>query len=235
MARLVHCDRTGTTITPFFNYHNDPHAFIRLILGLTSSDEATLGLDTTVQWKIEGGKKVSGTIVTVGLGNTSIAEQDSKVYRLEKIRPVFARSTTGGRGTTCWLVEGSNAQTLLIKDSWRTGKRMAEHEYLDAAKEVKGVVHMISYQYLGQTSDYVPPGCVSDPALQNRSKLRLVMEAHGLALDHYHSRHQLVAALRSAIRGESHVPSVVFIGLMLAQRIGNSIPRRACFIVTSPC
>lgn len=59
---MVHFDSTGAYITPFFNYHDNPHAFVRLILGLTTTDESVLGLDTTIQWTIQNGMKASGKI-----------------------------------------------------------------------------------------------------------------------------------------------------------------------------
>lgn len=204
--RLIHYDRTGVYITPPFDYHNDPHTFVRLILGLSSFDESVLGFDTTIRWHIEHGRKVSGTITTVPSGNG--VQQTPVVYKMKELAPVFLRSAICGRGTTCWLVKTPAGKDLVIKDSWRTGTRMAEHEYLEAAKGVAGVARMVSYQYLGQTSDSAPSMLVSDSAPEHRTQLRIVLEAHGPSLNHYRSRYQLVAALRSAIKGKHHFPGL---------------------------
>lgn len=199
--RLVHYDRTGTYITPALNYHQEPYTFIRLVLGLTSIDEDALGLDTSIAWTIRNGKKVSGTITTTTTAGTTATSPVSVIYDLKKIAPVFSRPNVCGRGTTCWLVEQPDGKALLIKDAWRTDTRMAEHHYLEAAKNVAGVVQMVSYQYLGQTSDYRPRTYAGDAVPQTRSKLRIVMEVLGPDLGNYKSRYQLVSAMRSAIQG----------------------------------
>lgn len=203
MVRLMHYDRTGTYMTPPFDYHSDPHTFVRLILGLTSTDEKVLGLDQSIRWKTTNGRKISGTIAVT---DTSVVDEGTTVvYEMKKVKPVFIRPSVCGRGTTCWLVKQPGGRDLLIKDSWRTGERTPEHEYLKAARGVPGVVQMISYEYLGQTRDWRPVTYVGEAVLDNRGKLRIVMEAHGPDLEHYKSRYQLVAALRDAIRAHRNL------------------------------
>lgn len=201
MVQLVQFDRSGTYITPPLDYHANPHVFIRLILGLSSTDESLLGLDTSIQWEIENGRKVSGTITTTDAGHSTSKQQPETVYTLKNVNPTFSRSNIRGRGTTCWLVHQPGKKDLLVKDAWRTGARVAEHKYLEAARGIPGVVTMISHEYLLQTRDFRPENHAVDSSFQNRTKLRIVMEAHGPALDHYKSRYQLVAALRNAIKG----------------------------------
>lgn len=199
MVRLMHYDRAGTYITPPFDYHNDPHTFVRLVLGVTSTDEDVLGFDQTIRWEIRDGKKISGTITVT---DTSVVKEGrTTVYAMRNIAPVFRRSSVSGRGTTCWLVDQPGGRPLLVKEAWRTGTRMPEHEYLKAARGVRGVVQMILYEYLGRTTDWRPGTYPGDPSVNNRSKLRIVMEAHGPSLDHYKSRSQLLSAVRDAIRG----------------------------------
>lgn len=204
-VRLVHYDRTGTYITPACDYHQDPYTFVRLVLGLTSTDENVLGFDTSIQWTIKNGKKVSGTITTTSAAEANPEAQGTVVYDLAKINPVFSRPNLCGRGTTCWLVEQSGGKNLMIKDAWRTDTRMAEHHYLDAAKSVSGVVQMISYQYLCQTSDYRPSSYDGDAVPESRRKLRIVMEVYGPDISRYKSRYQLVSALRSAIKAHRNL------------------------------
>lgn len=200
-VQLVHYDRSGTYVTPALNYHSEPHTFVRLILGLTAADEAVLGFDTTIRWKIENGRKVSGTITTTDTGSAMSNAQKPIVYHLKRTGSSFARATIRGRGTTCWLVRQPGGKDLIIKDAWHTGTRLPEHEYLEAARGISGVVQMISYEYLGRASDHRPTSYAGDPVFQDRRKLRIVMEAHGPALEHFKSRYQFVSALRHAIQG----------------------------------
>lgn len=207
MVQLVHYDRSGTYITPPLNYHSEPHTFVRLILGLTSTDETVLGFDNTVRWEIENGRKVSGTITLSGTGCAVAEGRKPIVYHLKGTKPSFSRPSICGRGTTCWLVQQPGGKDLIIKDAWRTGSRLPEHEYLEAARGIPGIVQMISYEYLGEASDHRPTAYAGDPVFQDRRKLRIVMEAHGSVLEQFKSRYQFVAALRHAIRAHRNLYS----------------------------
>ncbi|KAF6747079.1 hypothetical protein DFP72DRAFT_854763 [Ephemerocybe angulata] len=119
--RLVHFDRGGIYITPFMNIHDNPLLFVRIVLGdrsylgLTSSNEADLGLDTSVQWTIDTrtGKKVSGLVETTDGHGRTIA------YPLRMDLPGFTRSEIVGRGTTCWFAtDPEKGGSVVIKDAW---------------------------------------------------------------------------------------------------------------------
>lgn len=196
---MVQFDSTGTYITPFFNYHDSPHAFVRLILGLTSTDESVLGLDTSIKWTIKNGIKVSGTI--------SIPQDNVDkplVYRLKQVRPVFTRASISGRRTTCWLATQQDGKSVLIKDAWHTATRVPEHVYLKSAKDIAGIAKMIYYRALGHTSGSRPTQYANRFDFHDREKLRIVLEAHGKNLAGYGSRYELMAAVRDTIRCKSH-------------------------------
>lgn len=200
-VRLIHYDRGGVFATPFFDYHEDPRTFVRLILGLISNDEDVLGLDTSIQWTISATtkRKVSGTISTLDENNKSIP------YDMLSITPDFVHHSIRGRGTTCWRVKNpkSGGKPLMIKDAWRSGTRNAEREYLAAARVVPGVVKMISFQdRLDETDKFRPASYSGTFSYHNRIKLRIVMEAHGLSILNFRTRYELVAALKDAIKGE---------------------------------
>lgn len=203
-VRLVHFDRTGTFVTPFFNYHDDAHTFIRLILGLTSTKEEVLGLDTSIQWKIVQGTKTSGTInVSKPPVKKSAKPVKPTEYKLKNVHPVFSRSSICGRATTCWLATGPDSKDVIIKDAWHTGTRIAEHEYLERAREIPRVGRMICYEtHLGETDDYRPAKYLDGLVAHNRKKLRIVMEAHGENISKFRTRYELIAALRDAVRGK---------------------------------
>lgn len=49
--RAYKFDRCGAEYSAWINIHEQPELFIRIILGVCSKDERSLGYDTTVQWK----------------------------------------------------------------------------------------------------------------------------------------------------------------------------------------
>lgn len=201
--RLIHYDRAGTYITPFVNYHDKPHTFVRLILGLTSTDENILGLDTSIQWKIDevSGRKISGSVASLD------GQKQSVHYTMTRTSPSFLSHSIRGRGTTCWSVtHPDGGKRLLIKDAWHSETRNSECACLDTAKDLQGVVKMVSYQDdLAHTDDFRPASYVGLRDYRNRSKLRIVMEAYGESISQFKTRYQLVAALKDAIGGMSFV------------------------------
>ena len=78
---------------------------------------------------------------------------------------------------------------------------MSECEYLSVAKGIPGVVEMLAYQELcAQTAKFRPPGFDPDE-FRNRFKLRLALKRYGAPLWRFHSRLQLMYALRDALIG----------------------------------
>ncbi|KAJ2914982.1 hypothetical protein MD484_g5410, partial [Candolleomyces efflorescens] len=138
--RLFHFDRSGLQYTPALDIDNDPHTFVRVILGLSSPNEADLGLDPSIEWKVESGRKVSGTVTTRG------ADDTDKVYTLVEVDPIFSRNRIYGRGTICWIVSDlASGRVLVVKDSWRLNERTGEYVHLQEALGVPGVAQMVSY------------------------------------------------------------------------------------------
>lgn len=200
-VRLVHFDRAGASVTPWFNYHEDPRTFVRLVLGLTSPKESVLGLDTSIKWEIDPDtqRKSSGSI------SCPDAKGKSVKYEMKSVAPEFRCHSIRGRGTTCWrVIDPKDKKTFVIKDAWRTGTRISESVYLTAASGAQGVVKMIMCKDNLATTDSVRPiSYVGTSTYEGRIKLRIVMEAHGQSILHFQSRYQLVSALRDAVRGES--------------------------------
>ncbi|KAJ2914986.1 hypothetical protein MD484_g5414, partial [Candolleomyces efflorescens] len=175
--RLFHFDRAGAQYTPSINFDDDPRTFVRLVLGISSPNEADIGLDTSIQWELQNGRKVSGTLSTRAADNTE------KVYTLVHVAPFFSRSSIGGRGTTCWTVyDSASGEKMIVKDAWRSDRRIAEDVHLQAAIGVSGVVQMVS-------------------SFENRIDTRVVMKHYGRSIIHFTSAKQLLCALRDAIAG----------------------------------
>ncbi|RXW14934.1 hypothetical protein EST38_g10926 [Candolleomyces aberdarensis] len=195
-VRLFHFDRSGAQYSPPFDIHDDPHTFIRLILGLSSMDERTLGFDDTIQWTIgPDGQKVAGTLRTVGPDNTVV------MYDLVMDRGPFTRTSLCGRGTTCWVVRKADGEELIVKDYWVAEDQPSEVVLLDEAKGLPGVCQMVSYEdNRAQTKDFMgEPIALKDNTLKNRTKIRIIMKAYGPSIKKFSSVTQVLSALRDAI------------------------------------
>ncbi|KAF5340930.1 hypothetical protein D9611_006100 [Ephemerocybe angulata] len=192
---LLHYDHSGAYRTGFVDIHDDPRTFIRLVLGLSSVEEEVLGLDTSVQWVIENGVKVGGTISTLDASGKRVA------YALQSVEPIFSRDVVRGRGTVCWAAKDATGSPVIIKDLWRADMKGPEHEFLERAKGLRGVVQMVSFEDdRAQTKDFRPETYRSDD-FYNRTLSRITMQRYGASLAHSPSQWRAIAALRDAIQG----------------------------------
>ncbi|KAF6760881.1 hypothetical protein DFP72DRAFT_1165974 [Ephemerocybe angulata] len=174
---LLHYDHSGAYRTGFVNIHDDPHTFIRLVLGLSSAEEEVLGLDTSVQWVIDN------------------------AYALQSMEPIFSRDVVRGRGTVCWAAKDATGSPVIIKDLWRADMKGPEHEFLERAKGLQGVVQMVSFEDdRAQTKDFRPETYRSDD-FYNRTLSRITMKRYGPSLAHSTSQWRAISALRDAIEG----------------------------------
>ncbi|RXW19952.1 hypothetical protein EST38_g5916 [Candolleomyces aberdarensis] len=212
-TRLFHFDRSGAQYTPPFNFHEDPHTFIRLILGLSTLDERILGLDDSIRWTTAAdGTKNGGTLRTIGPDYTIVT------YELVLDEEPFIRPTLRGRGTTCWAAKNSEGQRIIVKDYWVTDKCTSEFKLLEAVKGLRGICQMISYESdRAQTQDF--RGNISSfkkGAFQNRASVRIVMKAYGSTIEKFTSIEQVLAALRGAITDPKEDERGVLIDLDMA-------------------
>ncbi|KAJ2915684.1 hypothetical protein MD484_g4717, partial [Candolleomyces efflorescens] len=194
-ARLFQFDRSGAQYSPTFDIHDDPHTFIRLILGLSSLDERVLGLDDTIQWTLgPDGRKVGGTLRTVSLDNSVIT------YELVMSQGPFARTSLCGRGTTCWVVKAANGEKFIVKDYWVAGGRPSESNLLREVNGLPGICQVVSFEDdRMRTEHFREPVTTQDDTFKNRTKIRIVMKAYGPSIENFTSVTQLLSALRDAI------------------------------------
>ena len=195
--RLFHFDRSGVQYTPCLDIHDNPHIFVKLILSLSSPDETDIGLDTSVQWRIKNGRKVSGFLKSRGV------DAGETVYPLVHVTPFFHRYNIHGRCTTCWrVVDPASGEELVVKDSWRSDDKISEHVYLQEAVGTPGVVEMLSCEPdRGQTKDLRGSGNQLPADFQNRIHTRVVLKCYGPAVTNFSSAKQLLCVLRDAIAG----------------------------------
>ncbi|KAJ2930116.1 hypothetical protein H1R20_g6984, partial [Candolleomyces eurysporus] len=195
--RLFHFDRSGVQYTPLLDIHTNPHTFVRLVLGLSSPNENDIGLDTSIQWRVENGRKVSGTLKTRGADDIEI------IYPLHhNVEPFFRRPDICGRCTTCWSISDPvSREELIVKDSWRPHNRTSEYICLREALGISGVVQMLSYESdRGQTAHlrgFRSATCSSD--FENRVNTRVVIKCYGDPVTKFTSATELLCALRDAI------------------------------------
>ena len=149
--------------------------------------------------------KSSGTL-TVREYDEKTQTHEPTVYDIDMEEPPFVRPSLCGRGTTIWNAQHSvTGEKVMIKESWRTGTRIAESEYLRKAKEcgIKGVAEMLAFQdNCAQTKWYRPRGFDAlDSMFHNRVKIKIVLKKHGTSVWYFKTRLQLIRALLSVIVG----------------------------------
>ncbi|KAF6760877.1 hypothetical protein DFP72DRAFT_778234, partial [Ephemerocybe angulata] len=199
-VRLLHYDRSGAYKTGYIDIHEDPYTFVRLILGLTSTDEAILGLDTNIQWVIEDGVKVSGTITIIETKNL-----EKVTFDLIMEEPPTIREVIRGRGTICWHAKDKDGNRVVIKDSWRADGRTNEYLALAQAKGRDGVAQARCYQdYIAETRQFRPKHFRHEDFF-NRTLSRIAMDCYGRSLVHFKSRYQAIAALRDVVAGHRNL------------------------------
>lgn len=193
-ARLIHFDRAGTQVTPLIDIHRNPRTFVRLVAGLCSEHERAVGLDDSIQWTIVDGRKQQGTLTTTG------PTGEAKVYPIVARIPV-PRETIRGRATTCWRVKDPDTMDeYVVKDSWRPDDTRAEHELLELAKGIPGVIQMVSHEAgRAETKDFRCPSTVG--GYRNRVATRITTKSYGNTVEHFTSMLQVICAIRDAIAG----------------------------------
>ncbi|RXW15763.1 hypothetical protein EST38_g10095 [Candolleomyces aberdarensis] len=191
-------NRRGVQYTQLLNFHENPHTFVRVVLGLSSPEESDIGLDDSIQWTTRDGRKVSGTLRTRGANNQDIT------YRLAAIQPFFFNGNIRGRSTVCWSVrDPTTDEELVVKDSWRSEERLSEHIFLHDAVGVPGVVQMVNCEPdRCDTRSMRGFGDALPANFRNRIETRIVMKAYGKSIKKYTSAKQLICALRDAIAGK---------------------------------
>ncbi|KAG2012269.1 other/FunK1 protein kinase [Coprinopsis cinerea AmutBmut pab1-1] len=101
-VRLFHFDRSGVKYSLLYNIHSNPRMFVRIILGLVSTNLADLGFDPSIVWEPTddpAAKFKRGTLTT------RTANNDAIVYDIVGVEPFYRRRDLVGRGTLCWSIE----------------------------------------------------------------------------------------------------------------------------------
>ncbi|KAF6760830.1 hypothetical protein DFP72DRAFT_1092123 [Ephemerocybe angulata] len=170
-----------------------PSTFVRLVVGLSSHNEADLGLDTSVQWTIVDGRKSEGTISTLDANGERV---DYKL--IMDAYSTFTHHTIRGRGTMHWYAreDSEDGSIFLIKDSWRSDGRTPEDELLALASDIPGIAEKVAFEDdLAQTKDYRPDD-FEDEDFTNCTLARVTLKYSGPSLAHFSTQVEAMEALR---------------------------------------
>lgn len=213
--RLFHFDRAGAQYTPPINIHSDAETFVRLLLGISSLDEAVLGFHPAFKWTISPttGRKLEGT-VTVKDAITGV----ETCYEITQPQPETRCYTIRGLGIVYWRAKfpGPNGRQVLVKIAWRSEGRVPEHVHLTKAIGIPGIGQLISYHNNEisiadlRNRDWVAPskGC----SFHNAFGTCIVLEACGRPLIYFKSELQFLSALRDSLAGASCLFMVLQLG-----------------------
>ena len=206
-AQLFHFDRSGVFHTIEINIHEEPAAFVRIVLGICSPDDKVVGFDTSIFWHED--KRYLRTLDE---------NQKEIVYTLLKQPALFFRRTIRGRGTICWQGLDGDGRAVIVKDSWRSKDRNPEWELLKEVKGLAGVGQMVGWEESGVTTSklrhFDEDKLSAFVDFRDRLFCRITMEAYGKTIDYFRSRHEFLYAFRDAIAGNLF-NTVVFLDLTL--------------------
>lgn len=201
-ASLYHFDRAGAIHSPWINIHTDAVLFIRIILGLASTDPDTLGINGGIYWN--GGRRIV---------EAPIGDQKTPCSTMQ-IDPVFRRRAIVGRGTVCWNVESplDEPGPFLVKFAWRAKERTPEWLFLERVREhkVKGVGQMLGHEE-GVTITEIRCGLEpknSKGISIDRVFCCVVLRCYGKSIEHFQSKLQFLEAFRDAVAGHKNLHDI---------------------------
>ncbi|KAH9482156.1 hypothetical protein JR316_0004251 [Psilocybe cubensis] len=222
-AHLVIHDRSGTlTFDRPINYHKDPLAFVRLLLGVSTAvdDLRKSSFDPRIYWEEPRGWPI---IIVMRIEGVSDSQKTTSESQL-----VYSEYQTAGkvpmvrpfdpRGTVCWRALPVSAEHMnligpvLIKDSWRDAKRQSEWELLEEVKGLDGVGQMVTYEEdvdfsISQFRNHITQGLYGErnPYRKDRIFTRLVLKHYGRSVKYFSSKLQLLHALYDAVAGHKRM------------------------------
>ncbi|KAJ7220119.1 hypothetical protein GGX14DRAFT_695198 [Mycena pura] len=202
--RVLRFDRAGCYYSRKIDYHANPVFFVKLVLLLSSFDEAILGFDTSIYW--ENGKrkmKIAPLEIFDKTAKSWEANTRELVFDLDD-KPLFSRRTIRSRGTVCWVATYNDEQ-YIVKDYWRADGRLCESEFLRSLVNIKGVGQMLTYVD-DRDSIKLARGLenmISDSGapVADRSFMRVVVRKYGETLEKATSARHLLCAVRDIVEG----------------------------------
>ncbi|TFK66136.1 hypothetical protein BDN72DRAFT_880467 [Pluteus cervinus] len=186
---LVQYDRSGITYSAPCNIHEDPHTFVRIILGLASS-ESLVGFDTSIFWQ---------------KGKLWIRAKNPKgrpvVYSVKGNAPIDNRNVLVGRATRCWRVTDPYTQKeYVLKETWRLIGDEPEVNLLEVVRGLPGVGQLVAVEEDStKTTAHFRDSSHPHPLPTDRIWCRLTLEAYGECLEKFTDGLQLLEAYRDIV------------------------------------
>ena len=209
-CRLLCHSRTGTQVTPLFDYTKIDHLHT-FLWRLTHANAADRGHDDSLKQISrrdqsdlpKQARSALGITPSDPLYQLSVAAQSGDMQLFISVPFSTTHIYPVGRGTRCFKAYVPNRQSLvLLKDTWRVEQYGEEHGIYCVLKE-KGVRNIPNVLAAGDV-----PGrfqeTPNDGAAENDRRLihyRLVLDVVGKPLNTFESTHQLVSVLRDAFQG----------------------------------
>ncbi|TFK61123.1 hypothetical protein BDN72DRAFT_849947 [Pluteus cervinus] len=184
---LVQYDRSGITYSAPCDIHEDPHTFVRVLLGLASS-ETQVGFDTSIFWQ---------------KGKLFIRAKNPKgrpvVYSVKGNAPIDNRKALVGRATRCWrVIDPYTNKEYVLKETWRLLGDKPEVDLLEVVRGLPGVGQLIAVEEDStKTTAYFRGSSCSRSLPTDRIWCRVTLEAYGDCLGKFTDGLQVEARRRT--------------------------------------
>lgn len=211
-------DRSGCWYSRQIDIHNKAGEFVRLVLGVSSKNDANVGLDPGFMWNEDKSQRFLKT-VHIGQDNVEVANY----YTILKKRPYSRHEGIVGNGTSCWLGRDLDGKLVIIKDTWipvHTGNRIPEAQLLAWVEDMEGISQMRTPFCLidsptsklrGLSSDIYRQG--PNKRFEARQYSRMIFEYAGKPLSDITDPKEVLIAMRDAIAGQFKPPYRLLLNL----------------------
>ncbi|KAF8971790.1 hypothetical protein BDZ97DRAFT_1785143 [Flammula alnicola] len=201
-VRLYIFDRSGVSHSTKIDIHQNASDFVRIVLGVASSDDGVIGLDTRIYRRQE----------SLFLDTVDAEMKPVTLSLEEKPIQVFSRRAIRGRGTCCWKAKDNEGKIVVVKDAWRSRDRTPEWKLLLKVKGLAGVGQMIAYDddeklHVSTLRGIDITKLPKEPqsSFRDRTFYRLILEYHGKSIVSFETREDVLFAIRDAIAGHQNL------------------------------
>ncbi|EPQ49943.1 hypothetical protein GLOTRDRAFT_134419, partial [Gloeophyllum trabeum ATCC 11539] len=187
-------DRAGEISSASFHMLDDPHSFLRLVVGFMFAGRDSLGFDPSIK-KLDDGSRC----ITINNKTYTIHE---RVHTPHNIR---------GRGTNVWRAT-CDGTVYAIKDCWTDETRtLTEAKLLEMAKGVEGVLTLVAHNTVKYNKEDDTTGLVRAllkkpeyrerwARLDVRIHRRLVLAPFAVPIYYFRTKKELIGGFIDAIQ-----------------------------------
>lgn len=216
-CRLLCHSRAGTQVTHLFDYTTEPHLHT-FLWRLTHADPADRGHDVTFLPISEeespdivaGARKALDIDGSHTLYKVSVVAEGKETKTELVVSQSLVKTHTYpiGRGTRCFKAYNASLDSVVfLKDTWRIEEYSQEHKIYEKlnANAVPCIANVV-------VAGDVPGKFQKTPTMGRRLiHYRLVLDTVGKPLSAFSSTHELIKAVRDALRGSSLLSPSIFL------------------------